>query len=79
MATMQLNTTRLRAMMTERGWSERDLARAMDISLPYLNRLLKEQRGLGAHALAGLRLARIAWDEVITLVPTPAVDNEATE
>ncbi len=70
MATMQLNTTRLRAMMTERGWTERELARAMDIGYPYLNRLLKGRRGLGAHALAGLRLAGIAWEDMVELVPT---------
>ncbi|MCL4352278.1 MAG: helix-turn-helix transcriptional regulator [Firmicutes bacterium] len=70
MATMQRNTARLRAMMAERGWTEHELARAMDIGYPYLNRLLKGQRGLGVHALACLRLAGIAWEDVVELVPT---------
>ena len=78
MATMQLNAARLRVMMTERGWTERDLAQAMDISIPYLNRLLNGQRGLGAHALAGLRLAGIAWDAVVEIVPS-TVGDDATE
>ena len=78
MAAIYLNTARLRTIMKERGWTERDLAHAMDISLPYLNRLLKGQRGLGAHALAGLRLAGIAWDEVIEIVAS-TVRDDATE
>ena len=51
---------------------------AMDISIPYLNRLLNGQRGLGAHALAGLRLAGIAWDAVVEIVPS-TVGDDATE
>ncbi|MCL5971083.1 MAG: helix-turn-helix transcriptional regulator [Firmicutes bacterium] len=78
MATIQIHVERLRTMMKERGWTERELAQAMDISIPYLNRLLNGQRGLGAHALAGLRLAGIAWDAVVEIVPSTAGDD-ATE
>ena len=39
MGTIQIHVERLRTMMKERGWTERD--QAMDISLPYLNRRLK--------------------------------------
>lgn len=78
MATIQIHVERLRTMMKERGWTERELAQAMDISIPYLNRLLNGQRGLGAHALAGLRLAGIAWDAVVEIVPS-TVGDDATE
>ncbi len=34
MATIQIHIERLRTIMNERGWTERELARAMDISTP---------------------------------------------
>ena len=68
MATIRVNDKRLRAIMAERGWTERELAAQMDIAYSYINRILSGQRGIGPHALAGFRLARIAWEEVVEIV-----------
>lgn len=40
----------------------------MDIAYSFLNRILNGQRGLGAKAIAGFRLAGIEWDEVVEVV-----------
>ncbi|MCL5972638.1 MAG: helix-turn-helix transcriptional regulator [Firmicutes bacterium] len=52
MATLHINTYRLGAIMTERHWTERDVAREMDIATSNLNRILNENRGSGVHAIA---------------------------
>ena len=68
MATVQINAKKLHVIMTERHWSEQDLAREMDLAYSFVNRLVNGRRGVGSKALAGLRLAGIAWDEVLEVV-----------
>lgn len=68
MATVQINTSKLHAIMTERHWSEQDLAREMGLAYSFVNRLVNGRRSAGTKTLAGLRLAGIAWDEVLDVV-----------
>lgn len=68
MATLQLNVERVQECMKANGWSERELAKHMDVAYSYLNRLLRGKRSPGAHAIAGFQRAGLNWDEIFTVV-----------
>ncbi len=71
MATLQLNVSLVREFMECQGWSERELATRMDVAYSYLNRVLAGKRGIGQHAIAGLQLAGLKWDEILEVVREP--------
>jgi transcriptional regulator with XRE-family HTH domain len=45
----QINERRVKSLLAERGWTQDDLARAVDMQGSYLNRIIRNQRYADRH------------------------------
>jgi transcriptional regulator with XRE-family HTH domain len=70
MSMVAIRPERVRALMAERHWSEKDLARAIGVNHSQVNRVLNGRRRPGAKFIAGMLSLGVAFDEVFCYDPT---------
>ncbi|MCY0881175.1 MAG: helix-turn-helix transcriptional regulator [Firmicutes bacterium] len=67
MATLRVNTQAIRIFMTDRGWSERELAQQMHLAYSYVNRILAGKRQPGAKFVASALLIGLTMQEAFII------------
>lgn len=79
MAEALVNVPVVREFMKSKGWSELDMAQAMDIRYPTLYRVLREQRTPGNRVIAGFARVGLALDRVLILPKPLTFGNDHSE
>lgn len=67
MATLRVNIEGFRKIMTDRDWSERDLAKNMGLAYSYVNRILADKRQPGAKFVAGAIIIGMTFEDAFSI------------